>query len=120
MENVKSFFDPATFTITYVVWDGGKAAVIDSILDFDPASGATSTASADRVISFIKDNGLELLYIFETHIHADHVTAWQYLRKTLGGRIGISENIKSVQRVFAKIFNLDAAEVQKEADLTFT
>ena len=116
MENVKSFFDPATFTITYVVWDGGKAAVIDSILDFDPASGATSTASADQVISFIKDNVLELLYIFETHIHADHVTASQYLRKTLGGRIGISENIKSVQRVFAKIFNLDAAEVQKEAD----
>jgi len=116
MENLKSFFDKATNTITHILWDGGKAAVIDSVLDFDPASGATSTASANRVIAFLGERELALDYILETHVHADHITASQYLRETLGGRIAISENIRDVQKVFAGVFNLDPGEVQQEAD----
>ena len=114
--NVKSYFDAATWTITHVIWDGEEAAVIDSVLDFDPASGMTSTASADQVIAFIREKGLKLCYILETHIHADHITASQHIRQTLGGKIAISEKIGEVQAAFAEIFNEDPEEIKKEAD----
>ena len=119
MANVKSFFDPTTNTITHVVWHDGQAAVIDSVLDYDAASGTTGTASVDQVIKFIKDEGLDLKYILETHVHADHVSAAQYLRGELGGEMCISENIKGVQEVFAKLFNLDLTEVKASADFDF-
>ncbi|MGB5258404.1 MAG: MBL fold metallo-hydrolase [Woeseiaceae bacterium] len=105
---VKAFFDEATFTVTYVVSDPSTshAAIIDSVLDYDPASGRTSTESADQVISYIKDNGLCTDWILETHVHADHITAAPYLREQLGGKTAIGRAVTSVQSVFKKIFNL--------------
>ena len=83
---VKSFFDPATSTFTHVVYDdpGGTAAVVDSVLDYDPKSGRTSTKSADEVVAFLTEQRLRLAWILETHAHADHVSAAQYLRDKLG------------------------------------
>jgi len=105
---VKAFFDPATYTITYVVWDSrsGDAAVIDSVLDFDAKSGRTSTASADEVIAYTKTNDLSVNWILETHVHADHLTAARYLKDQLGARTGIGAGIVAVQDTFAGIFNL--------------
>ncbi|WP_084396668.1 MBL fold metallo-hydrolase [Henriciella aquimarina] len=104
---VQGFFDDATNTISYVVWDPttNKAAVIDSLLDFDQASGRTTTESADRLIAFVKEQGLEVEWIVDTHVHADHLTAAPYIRSQLGGRTGIGEHISTVQKVFGKIFN---------------
>ena len=104
---VHAFFDEATNTITYVVQDpaGTACAVIDSVLDFDYASGRTDTRSADAVIAFIKDHGLDLHWILETHVHADHLSAAPYLQEALGGQIGIGERITVVQETFGKIFN---------------
>lgn len=114
MTNVKSFFDDATNTITHVVWDENTsaAAIIDSVLDFDPPSGATSTHSADEVIAFVLGENLKVQYILETHVHADHLTASRYLRDELGGKTAISEHIKSVQEIFAGVFNEDLDEVR--------
>ena len=96
---VKAFFDKATWTLTYVVYDapGGSAAIIDSVLDYDPKSGRTKTASADQVIEFVKAEKLKVEWVLETHAHADHVSASQYLRQHLGGKIGIGERITLVQ-----------------------
>ena len=107
---VKSFFDPATSTFTHVVYDvaGGSAAIVDSVLDYDPKSGRTSTTSADAVIAFVQAEKLHVEWILETHAHADHVTAAQYLRGKLGGKIGIGAAIQTVQSTFAQIFNLEA------------
>ena len=107
---VKSFFDPATSTFTHVVYDapGGTAAVVDSVLDYDPKSGRTSTKSADEVVAFLTEQRLRLAWILETHAHADHVSAAQYLRDKLGGQIAIGASIRTVQLVFSKIFNLEA------------
>ena len=107
---VKSFFDPVTSTFTHVVYDapGGTAAVVDSVLDYDPKSGRTSTKAADEVLSFLAGERLQLAWILETHAHADHVSAAQYLRDKLGGRIAIGASIRAVQQVFAKIFNLES------------
>lgn len=107
--NVESFFDPATFTLTHLVVDGArqKCAIIDSVLDYDNASGRTSTETADRLIDHIKQQGLTVDWILETHVHADHLTAAPYLKKALGGKIGIGANVKTVQRTFKDIFNLD-------------
>ena len=104
---VHAFFDEATNTITYVVQDpaGTACAVIESVLDFDYASGRTDTRSADAVIAFIKDHGLDLHWILETHVHADHLSAAPYLQEALGGQIGIGERITVVQETFGKIFN---------------
>ena len=104
---VDAFFDPATSTISYVVADpaSGRAAVIDPVLDFDPASGRTGTASADRMIAAIERAGLALEWIIETHVHADHITAAPYLRRTLGGRVGIGAGVIAVQRHFGALFN---------------
>lgn len=104
---VRSFFDEATFTVTHVLSDPatGKAAVIDSVLDFDPASGRTSTTSADAVIAYIREQGLEVEWLLETHAHADHLSAAPYLQEQLGGRLAIGRHILTVQEVFGKIFN---------------
>ncbi|MBB5373384.1 MBL fold metallo-hydrolase [Acidocella aromatica] len=105
---VRSFFDEATFTATHVVYDetAKRAAVIDSVLDFDPASGRTSTGSADAVIAFLREAGLMLDWLLETHAHADHLSAAAYIQEQCGGCIGIGEHITAVQQVFGKIFNL--------------
>ena len=105
---VHAFFDEATFTVTYVVSDPSTshAVVIDSVLDYDPSSGRTSTASADQVISYVEQNGLTIDWILETHVHADHITAAPYLRDKLGGKTAIGRDVTAVQSVFTKIFNL--------------
>lgn len=105
---VTAFFDEATFTVTYVVADpaSAHAAIIDPVLDFDPASGRTSTASADEVAGFVKNNGLTVDWILETHVHADHLTAAPYLKAELGGRIAIGRNVAAVQDTFKAVFNI--------------
>ncbi|HVL09546.1 MAG TPA: MBL fold metallo-hydrolase, partial [Burkholderiaceae bacterium] len=102
-------FDPGTSTITYVLFEreGGLCAVIDSVLDYDPKAGRTSTASADRVIAFVRAQRLTVDWLLETHAHADHLSAAPYLRQQLGGRIAIGEQIRTVQRTFRPIFNLE-------------
>jgi glyoxylase-like metal-dependent hydrolase (beta-lactamase superfamily II) len=104
---VQAFFDQATNTITYLLRDpGGRAcAVIDSVLDFDYASGHTDTRSAEAVIAAIKDQDLDLQWILETHVHADHLSAAPYIQERLGGQIGIGDRITVVQDTFGKIFN---------------
>ena len=104
---VTAFFDEATNTITYVVQDpaGTAAAVIDSVLDFDYASGRTDTRSADAVIAFLRDQNLDLKWILETHVHADHLSAAPYIQEQLGGLIGIGDQITVVQHTFGKVFN---------------
>jgi glyoxylase-like metal-dependent hydrolase (beta-lactamase superfamily II) len=107
--DVTGFFDEATFTISYVVVDPASriCAIIDSVLDFDFASGRTDRASADGIIAFIRKNGLKLDWILETHVHADHLSAAPYLQAELGGRTGIGFNITVIQDTFGKVFNLD-------------
>ena len=107
--SVTAFFDEATFTVTYVVADpdSAHAAIIDPVLDYDPASGRTSTASADKVAGFVGDNGLHVDWILETHVHADHLTAAPYLKEKLGGRIAIGSNVAAVQEVFKGVFNIE-------------
>jgi glyoxylase-like metal-dependent hydrolase (beta-lactamase superfamily II) len=104
---VRSFFDEATFTVTHVLSDpaAGKAAIIDSVLDFDPASGRTSTSSADAVIAYIREQDLEVEWLLETHAHADHLSAAPYLQEQLGGKLAIGRHILTVQETFGKIFN---------------
>jgi glyoxylase-like metal-dependent hydrolase (beta-lactamase superfamily II) len=106
---VHGLFDPSTWTVTYVVHAGpGTAcAIVDPVLDFDPKSGRTRTVSADKVIEYVRANGLRVEWILETHAHADHLTAAPYLKAKLGGRTGIGEHITSVQKVFKGIFNLE-------------
>jgi glyoxylase-like metal-dependent hydrolase (beta-lactamase superfamily II) len=107
--NIEPFFDPTTATVSYVVYDapGGRAAVIDAVLDFDPKSGRTSTASADRLLDFLAGHRLTLEWILETHAHADHLSAARYVKRRAGGRIAIGERIRQVQGAFKKIFNLE-------------
>lgn len=107
--SVTAFFDEATFTVTYVVADpdSARAAIIDPVLDYDPASGRTSTASADKVARFVGDNGLDVDWILETHVHADHLTAAPYLKEKLGGRIAIGSNVAAVQEAFKGVFNIE-------------
>ena len=107
--NIEPFFDPITATMSYVVYDdiGGRAAVVDSVLGFDPKSGRTSTASADKLLDFLAARGLTLDWILETHAHADPLSAARYVKRHAGGRIAIGERIRQVQGVFKKIFNLE-------------
>ena len=106
---IKTFFDEATFTATHVVWDPQtkKAAIVDSVKDYDPKSGRTRTTSADEVIDFVKKQGLTAEWILETHVHADHLTAAPYLQDKLGGKIAIGARINTVQGVFKKVFNAE-------------
>ena len=104
---IKSFFDGPTYTVTYVVHDPETrhAAIIDSVWDFDPASGRTSFASADAVIAYVQEKSLTVDWLLETHAHADHLSAAPYLQQKLGGKIAIGEHIVTVQEVFGKLFN---------------
>lgn len=108
--DIKTFFDLETSTFTYVV-SGGKGTpcvVIDSVLNYDPKSGRTSTQSADQVIKYIQAEQLKLVWILETHAHADHLTAAPYLQEKLGGKLVIGSHITHVQDVFKGVFNLDS------------
>lgn len=104
---VHAFFDEATNTLTYLVREpeGRACAIIDSVLDFDYASGRTDTRSADAVIAFVKEQDLDLKWVLETHVHADHLSAAPYIQERLGGKIGIGDRITVVQDTFGKIFN---------------
>lgn len=107
--DVTAFFDEATFTVSYVVKDPESAscAIIDSVLDYDPKSGRTDTRSADQVIAHVRENGLKVDWLLETHAHADHLSAAPYIQKQLGGTTAIGSHITEVQDVFAKLFNVE-------------
>ncbi|WP_374763448.1 MBL fold metallo-hydrolase [Yunchengibacter salinarum] len=109
--DVTAFFDEDTFTVSYVVKDPAShhAAIIDSVLDYDPAAGRTSTASADRLIDHVIRNGLSVDAIMETHVHADHLSAAPYLQEKLGAPVLIGANVTTVQDVFGKMFNAGTA-----------
>ncbi len=106
---IEPFFDSTTSTFTYVIYEapGSRCAVVDSVLDYDPHSGRTATLSADRVARFVRDQGLTVDWLLETHAHADHLSAAPYLRRQLGGRIAIGEGIRRVQGAFKDVFNLE-------------
>lgn len=106
---VQDFFDQNTNTFSYVVTDPDtkQCAIIDSVLDYDAASATTSTQHADLIISFIQQQQLSVQWILETHVHADHITASQYLKQQLGGKIAMSDKIEMVQHTFCSIYNLD-------------
>jgi glyoxylase-like metal-dependent hydrolase (beta-lactamase superfamily II) len=111
---VQSFFDPDTATVTHIVSDPvtRRAAIIDSVLDYDPKAGRTSHASADKVIEHVRQAGLTVAWLLETHAHADHLSAAPYLKAQLGGQIGIGRHICDVQAVFKQLFN--AADMNTE------
>lgn len=104
---VETFFDPETSNATHLVRDPESAscAVIDTVLDFDPRSGRTGTTAADRVIDRVREEGLSVEWVLETHVHADHLTAAPYIKAQLGGRIGIGARVVDVQRYFGDVFN---------------
>ncbi len=114
---IKAFFDAATGTVTYVVHqgDGSDCAIIDSVLDYDPKSGRTSTGSADAVIAFVRMHHLRTVWLLETHAHADHLSAAPYLKQAVGGRIAIGSHIAEVQQAFARVFP-QAPGVRREFD----
>ncbi|RDB42385.1 MBL fold metallo-hydrolase [Halomonas sp. DQ26W] len=105
--SVTHFLDEPTNTFSYVVRDpeSSACAILDSVLDFDYAAGRTDVRSADEIIAFVRDNDLQVEWILETHVHADHLSAAPYLHETLGGKTGIGANITVVQDVFGKAFN---------------
>ena len=104
---VTGFFDEPTNTVSYVAVDPATrhCALIDSVLDYDPAAGHTDHQSADRMIAFVREHGLTVEWILETHAHADHLSAAPYLQEKLGGKLAIGREIVTVQGVFGKIFN---------------
>ena len=112
---VTAFFDDATFTISYVVKDpnGSTCAIVDSVLDFDYASGRTDTLSADAVIAYVQQNDLTVEWLLESHVHADHLSAAPYLQEKLGGKIGIGDRITVIQDTFGKVFN-EGTEFQRD------
>lgn len=105
---VNAFFDEPTNTVTYLVSDpdSGATAVVDSVLDYDHASGRTSTESADKLLAFVQRESLDVIWILETHAHADHLSAAQYLKSKTSGKYGIGRHITEVQSAFKGIFNL--------------
>ena len=113
--DITSFFDEATNTISYIVCDpnGSSCAIIDSVLDFDFASGRTDTKSADKLINFVKENKLDVQWLLESHVHADHLSAAPYIQMEVGGKIGIGSHITDVQETFGKIFN-EGTEFQRD------
>jgi glyoxylase-like metal-dependent hydrolase (beta-lactamase superfamily II) len=104
---VEAFFDEATNTVSYVVKDprSKACAIIDSVMDMDYAAGRLTSHSADRIVDYVKANGLDVVWLIETHAHADHLSAAPYLQEKLGGKLGIGRHITTVQQVFGKIFN---------------
>ncbi len=113
--DIKAFFDEATNTVSYVVQDPGGTgcAIVDSVLDFDYASGRTDTRSADAIVTHVSTLGLTVEWILETHVHADHLSAAPYLQQRLGGKIGIGDKITVVQNTFGKVFN-EGTEFQRD------
>lgn len=105
----QAFFDPKTWTVTYVVSDPAtlRAAIIDPVLDYDFKSGHTSSTSADQVLVYLTEHSLQVDWILETHAHADHLSGARYLQRRVGGRIAIGENIRAVQATFKKLYNLE-------------
>lgn len=105
--HVEGFFDPATWTVSYIVLDKAtkRCALVDSVLDYEPKSGRTSHASADKLISRVRELGATVQWILETHVHADHLSAAPYLKQALGGQVGIGQHITTVQKVFGSLFN---------------
>lgn len=112
---VKGFFDPTTNTISYVVKDPGSnaCAIVDSVMDIDYAAGRITYDHADEIIAFVRDKGLTVDWLIETHVHADHLSAAPYIQKQLGGKIGIGRNITVVQDTFGKVFN-EGTEFQRD------
>src|SRR5210317_557341 len=108
---VVSFFDPDTYTGTHVVIDEGSqhCAIVDCVLDYDPKSGMTATASADALIAWVRGEGLTVDWILETHVHADHLSAAPYLQEALGGQTAIGSAVTVVQGVFKGLFNVEAS-----------
>lgn len=107
--HIQGFFDPATGTVSYVLADpqARQAAVIDVVLDLDPKSGQLSTHSADHIVDLLRRQGWQLQWILETHAHADHLSAAQYLRHQLGGQVAMGERIRDVQKVFRSVFHFE-------------
>lgn len=107
--HVQAFFDEATFTVSYVVSDPATdyCVIIDSVLDYDHASGRTATDSADAIIEYIKKHELSVNLILETHVHADHLSAAPYLKSALGGKVAIGDNVTTIQNTFGKLLNAD-------------
>ncbi|MGH8464161.1 MAG: MBL fold metallo-hydrolase [Pseudomonas sp.] len=107
--HVEALFDSATSTISYLVMDrdSGQCALIDSVLDYDPKAGRTSTASADALIARVQELGAKVQWILETHVHADHLSAAAYLKQALGGQVAIGSQITQVQKVFGSLFNAE-------------
>ncbi len=112
---IEAFFDEATNTITYIVKDPGSAAcaIVDSVMDIDYAAGRITADHADKLIEVIRERGLELQWIIETHVHADHLSAAPYLQEKLGGKIGVGAKIMEIQETFGKIFN-EGTEFQRD------
>ncbi|KRA61191.1 MBL fold metallo-hydrolase [Caulobacter sp. Root656] len=108
---VQAFFDPATFTASYLVVDPATrtAAIVDPVLDFEPKAGRLSTASAEALLAAVKDQGLTLAYVLETHAHADHLSAADHIRRKTGAKIAIGAHIVEVQKVFIPVFEADQA-----------
>ncbi len=106
---IEAFLDPASSTYSYVIYehDGGHCAIVDPVLDYDPAAGRTATVQADKIIAFVREHQLQVQWLLETHAHADHLSAAPYLRRELGGKIAIGESISKVQDVFKTLFNLE-------------
>lgn len=107
---IEAFLDPASSTYSYVIYEaeGGQCAIVDPVLDYDPAAGRTATTQADRIVTFVREHRLQVQWLLETHAHADHLSAAPYLRQLLGGRIAIGQSISAVQGVFKGLFNLEA------------
>jgi glyoxylase-like metal-dependent hydrolase (beta-lactamase superfamily II) len=107
---VEGFFDPATWTVSYIVFDRKtrSCALVDSVLDFDPKSGRTAHTRADQLIKRVRELDAKVQWILETHVHADHLSAAPYLKETLGGQLGIGQHITPVQRVCGSLFNAGA------------
>lgn len=108
--DVTAFFDSTTNTVSYAVADPRtrECAIIDPVLDFDPKAGRTATRSAGKIVEFVRRHGLKTRWILETHVHADHMSAAQHLKQTLGGAVCIGAHVQDVQRTFGRIFNLEA------------
>ena len=106
---VDAFFDPATNSVSYIVSDAGtgRAAIVDPVLDFDPASGRTATRSADRLVATVEQGGLAVDWILETHVHADHISAAPHVQDRVGGRTGIGAGVAEVQKTFGALFNIE-------------
>ena len=113
--DVKAFFDPDTFTVSYVVSDPAtkQCAIVDSVLDYNANAGTTDTGSADQIIDYVREQGLTVQWLLETHVHADHLSAAPYLQEKVGGRLAIGSHIRTVQETFGKVFNA-GSEFQRD------